>query len=154
MCFNAGRWPTAMFGKCREQEFQIEFGRNTPVRSDEILSMEMNKKEALKATGAEDKFWDQSLQAVEAILSEAKKKKYDANAAARARADGVEVPGGPGAPGSVADIMGGGNAQSAWGKGETTSVVATGGQNSTLANKYMPPSMRQEKGGPSNYLNT
>lgn len=136
-------WHTAKFGKCQKEEFQIEFGRNTPVRSDEILSMEMNKKEALKATGAEDSFWDHSTAAVEALLSESKKKKYDANEAARQRiGDGADV---------VQDIMGGGKGKgsgpSAWGKGETTSVVATGGQNSTLANKYMPPSMREETNG-------
>lgn len=67
------------FSKCHNPELVSDYGPNRPVRSDEEVALEMNKEKAMKAVGVEEKFWEESIQICEAILNDAKKKKYDAN---------------------------------------------------------------------------
>ncbi|CAD7930217.1 unnamed protein product [Amoebophrya sp. A25] len=116
----------APFGNCTDPTKYSDYGGNKPVRAEEEVKIELNKEKQLKAIGQDEKFWEQSVVLCETILNDAKKKKYDANEMRRKRE--IEF-----------------QAQQAEQK---AGIVATGGQNSTLAGKYMPPSLRKAEGGP------
>jgi len=109
------------FGGCMDPAMFSEYGSNKPVRSDEEIKIEMNKEKAMKAIGHEEKFWENSIMICDEIINAAKKKKYDANEMRRKKEQ------------EAADTQGPGR------------IVATGGVNSNLAGKYVPPSLR---GGP------
>lgn len=119
----------AMFGKCKDKEFQEEFGKNTPIQAEEEVRMEMNKEKQLKSSGAEEKFWEQCIQVVEQLMQESTKKKYDANEARRRR-DAEEA---------AAAL---GPTKGSWGPGKGGSGVPSG-----APGRYVPPSMRSEAGG-------
>eukprot|EP00392_Amoebophrya_sp_AT5.2_P017214 g17542.t1 len=117
------------FGPCTDVNKYSDYGSNKPIRAEEDLQIDMNKEKAMKALGQDDKFWEQSVALCESILNDAKRKRYDANEMRRKREQEFQ-------------------AQQAEQK---AGIIATGGQNSNLAGKYVPPSMRKGedgKGGP------
>eukprot|EP00392_Amoebophrya_sp_AT5.2_P009815 g9843.t1 len=117
------------FGPCTDVTKYSDYGSNKPIRAEEDLQIEMNKEKQMKALGQDDKFWDASVRLCESILNDVKRKRYDANEMRRKREQEFQ-------------------AQQAEQK---AGIVATGGQNSDLAGKYVPPSMRKGedgKGGP------
>ncbi|CAD7923370.1 unnamed protein product [Amoebophrya sp. A120] len=113
------------FGPCTDPAKFADYGGNKPVRAEEEVQIEMNKEKQMKALGQDEKFWEQSVVLCETILNDAKRKRYDANEMRRKREQEFQ-------------------AQQA--EQKAAGIIATGGQNSTLANKYVPPSLRKGDG--------
>ena len=105
------------FGRCHDPLLYADYGSNKPIRAEENVVLEMNREKQMKAAGQEEKFYEQSIMVCDSILNEVKKKKYDANEMRRKKEEEMK------------DLAAGG-------------IIATGGAMSSMAGKYVPPSMR------------
>jgi len=73
------------FGKSFAEGADADYGPNKPVKSDDEIFLEMNKEKKMKQTGADEKYWEDSVVAMETLVAQATKKSYDANAMRKQR---------------------------------------------------------------------